>query len=106
MGHSPRDLKVYSKTIIDTKPWLFDPKVAPLPWRPIELPRKLSFAVIKTNYIVNPLPPIQRGMEITIEKLQTAGHEIVEWPLSDQTEIAQLAVPSLSIFSNTLLFQS
>lgn len=92
MGHSPRDLKVYSKTIVDSKPWLMDPKIIPIPWRPIELPRQLCFAVIKANNVVNPLPPVSRGLEITIQKLQEAGHEIIEWDLSDQTDAAELSV--------------
>ena len=79
--------------IVDTKPWLVDPKVVCLPWRPIELPSQLSFAVIKSNNVVNPLPPITRGLTTTIEKLKEAGHEILEWELSDQNEIAQLSVP-------------
>jgi hypothetical protein len=77
---------------VDTKPWLVDPKVVCLPWRPIELPLQLSFAVIKSNNIVNPLPPITRGLTITIEKLKEAGHEVLEWELSNKNEIAQLSV--------------
>jgi amidase len=92
MGHSPRDLKVYSKVIVDSKPWLMDPKIIPIPWRPIELPRQLSFAVIKSNNVVNPLPPVSRGLEITIQKLQNAGHEIIEWDLRDQNDTAELSV--------------
>ena len=51
MGHSPRDFKLYSKTIVDTKPRLVDPKVVLLPWRPFELSFQLSFAVIKSNTV-------------------------------------------------------
>ena len=92
MGHSVRDLKVYSNIIIDTQPWLADPKVVPIPWRPVELPSKLSFAVIKTNRVVNPLPPVARGLEIATRKLQEAGHEIIDWPLEDQNEVGHLSV--------------
>jgi len=101
MGHSPRDLKLYSKTIVDTRPWLVDPKIVPIPWRSIELPSQLSFAVIKTNNIVNPLPPISRGLNITIEKLKEAGHEIIEWELNNQTEVAELCVPSPFAMDNS-----
>jgi amidase len=92
MGHSPRDLKVYCKTIVDTKPWLVDPKVMPIPWRPVELAGGLAFAVIKSNNVVNPLPPVARGLEITVQKLKEAGHDIIEWDLSDQNEPAKLIV--------------
>jgi Asp-tRNA(Asn)/Glu-tRNA(Gln) amidotransferase A subunit family amidase len=94
LGHSPRDIKLYSKIIVDTKPWLVDPKVVCIPWRSIELPAKLSFAVIKSNKVVNPLPPVARGMEIAISKLKEAGHEIIEWELSDQRDVAALSVCS------------
>jgi amidase len=92
MGHSPRDLKLYSKTIVDSKPWLIDPKVVPIPWRSVELPSKLSFAVIKTNNIINVLPPVARALDITIKKLQDAGHEIIDWPLNDQNDPETVAV--------------
>jgi amidase len=94
LGHSPRDIKLYSKIIVDTKPWLVDPKVVCIPWRSIELPAKLSFAVIKSNKVVNPLPPVARGLEIAISKLKEAGHEIIEWELSDQRDVAALSVCS------------
>jgi amidase len=92
MGHSPRDLKLYCKTIVDSKPWFADPKIVPIPWRSIELPSQLSFAVIKTNNIINPLPPLSRAMEYTITKLKEAGHEIIEWDLSNQSEASELGV--------------
>jgi amidase len=93
MGHSPRDIKLYSKAIVDTKPWLVDPKVVEIPWRVIELPAHLSFAVIKSNGVVNPLPPISRGIDMTIQKLKEKGHEIIEWQLNDQQETSDLIVP-------------
>jgi Asp-tRNA(Asn)/Glu-tRNA(Gln) amidotransferase A subunit family amidase len=92
MGHSPRDLKLYSKIIVDTKPWLVDPKIVPIPWRPVELPRQLSFAVIKSNNVINPFPPVARALDITIQKLKDAGHELIEWELTDQHEPAELSV--------------
>lgn len=95
MGHSPRDLKLYCKIIVDSKPWLADPKVIPLPWRPVEMPSQLCFAVIRTNNIINPLPPVARGMEIAIRKLKEAGHDIIEWDLSDQRDITDLGVLTL-----------
>ena len=92
MGHSPKDLKLYSKIIVDSKPWLVDPKIVPIPWRPIELPGRLSFAVIKSNNVINPLPPVARALDITLQKLKNAGHEIIEWELTDQHDTAELSV--------------
>jgi amidase len=92
LGHTPRDINLYSKIIVDSQPWLVDPKVVCIPWRSIELPAKLSFAVIKSNKVVNLLPPVARGLEIAISKLKEAGHEIIEWGLSDQREVADLSV--------------
>jgi len=92
MGHSPRDLKLYCKVIVDSKPWLADPKIVPIPWRPVELPSQLCFAVIRTNCIINPLPPVARAMEITISRLKGAGHEIIDWDLSDQRDTTELGV--------------
>jgi len=92
MGHSSRDLKLYSKIIVDSKPWLVDPKIVPLPWRSIELPRQLCFAIIKSNDVINPLPPVSRAMDTTVQKLKDAGHEIIEWQLNDQHDTSELSV--------------
>lgn len=40
---------------------------------------KLCFGVMKTDGIVNPMPPVCRAVEELVAALEKAGHEIVEW---------------------------
>lgn len=73
------DLKFFVKTIIDAKPWLYDPKTPPIPWREYKVPEKLTFGILKNNGIITPHPPIIRTLELIKTKLESLGHEVVEW---------------------------
>lgn len=73
------DIKYFVKVIIDSKPWLYDPKAPPIPWRPYEVPEKLCFGILKDNGAAHPHPPIARAVEIVKQKLIEAGHEVIEW---------------------------
>lgn len=74
------NLEFYCKSVIEHgKPWLRDPKCLEVPWRVIELPKKLNFAVLKNDGVVKPYPGINRGMDTVVEKLKKQGHEIIEW---------------------------
>ncbi|OBT40009.1 hypothetical protein VE00_09405 [Pseudogymnoascus sp. WSF 3629] len=73
------DVVLYSKSIIDSEPWFKDPKLYPIPWREIQLPQKLKFAIIWDDGYVRVTPPVRRALEITVAKLRNSGHEVVEW---------------------------
>lgn len=82
-----QDMELFVKTIIDSEPWTVDPKCPPIPWRTIDLPKKLCFGVLKHNGAITPHPPVQRAMELIINKLKQAGHDVIEWehPVSIST---------------------
>jgi amidase len=73
------DLEFFVKLIIDSQPWLQDPKCPPIAWREIQLPQKLCFGILKHNGLMTPHPPVKRAMELIINKLKAAGHDVVEW---------------------------
>lgn len=74
------NLEFYCKTVVNEgKPWLHDPKCLEVPWRTVELPEKLTFAVLKHDGVVKPYPGISRGLDIVVEQLKKDGHEIIEW---------------------------
>lgn len=73
------EIILYSKTIIDQQPWFHDPKCLPIPWRPVEPKKRLKLAVWWHDGVVTPTPPVARALRETVERLRTAGHEIVEW---------------------------
>ncbi|KAL6708841.1 hypothetical protein ACN47E_002248 [Coniothyrium glycines] len=91
MARTLEDITMYSKAVIDTKPWLVDPKMLPIPWREAEAKSKLKIAVLWNDGICRPTPPVQRALRETAEKLKTAGHEVVDWdPILHRTALEQL----------------
>ncbi|KAI5956876.1 hypothetical protein KGF54_000494 [Candida jiufengensis] len=79
ISNNLRDLKFYCESILNSEPWNYDPKVVELPWRNVELPKKLNIAVLIDDGHIKPTPPIRRGMDIVISKLKSQGHDIIEW---------------------------
>lgn len=101
LATSVPSLRLVIKALLAQKPWLHDPLVHELPWRfdkereILELlgasgdaskAGKLSFGILRTDGIVNPLPPIRRAMDIVVQALEGLGHEVIDWkPPSHKT---------------------
>jgi len=83
---------LYSKAVIDSQPWLQDPKCLPIPWRSVDTKPKLKLAVIWNDGMVVPTPPVQRALNETVEKLKKAGHEIIEWDTSLHAQAFKILV--------------
>lgn len=79
MARTLEDITMYSKAIIDAKPWLLDPTMLPIPWQPMEQKQKLKIAVMWNDGICTPTPPVRRALKETVQKLQNAGHELIDW---------------------------
>lgn len=87
-------LRLVIKALLSQQPWLHDPAVHELPWR-YDLEReileltggigdaskagKISFGVLRSDGVVNPVPPVLRAIDIVVQALQSLGHEVVEW---------------------------
>lgn len=85
------DIELEAKTIVDAQPWLHDPRMVPIPWRHVEIPEKLKIAVMYHDGVVVPTPPVTRALKATVDKLKSAGHEIVEWdPKNDHAQGVQM----------------
>lgn len=91
MGTSIDALHLVLKSIISTEPWQRDPNVVPVPWRESiyndTMQRAttdgsanggmpLKFGIYSTNGIVNPHPPIARGLKLVVDALKNAGHKV------------------------------
>ncbi|RDW75100.1 acetamidase-like protein [Coleophoma cylindrospora] len=94
MARSLEPLKLYCAAVLsDTaKPWLYDPKCLPVPWRsePQVTPagRKLRIGIISDNDgQISVHPPIARGLAMTKAALEAAGHEVFEWSPEDHPEM-------------------
>ena len=91
LATSARGVRLLTKAILSQKPWLHDPIVVDMPWRDAEEQAildivksssnkgQLSFAVMKTDGIANPQPPVARAVHMVVEALSKAGHKIIEW---------------------------
>lgn len=90
LARTLRDIELYSKSVVDAKPWLQDAKCLPIPWRAVELPSKLKIAVMWHDGMVQPTPPVVRALREAVEKLKSAGHEVVDWDPVDQQAGYQL----------------
>ncbi|GAA5845141.1 hypothetical protein JCM11251_008008 [Rhodosporidiobolus azoricus] len=84
MANSLQSLRVLMSAIIGAKPWEYDAKVVERNWddklaSADGKEEKKCFAVMWTDGLVRPHPPIERGMRECVEKLKAAGHEVIEW---------------------------
>lgn len=84
-------IKLFMKTLIDQKPWLYEPSLIPMPWKDTSVtsllrkgPKgqpKLIIGVLADDGIVKPHPPIARGIKTMINKLKSHPDiKIVEFP--------------------------
>ncbi|KAH7048395.1 amidase signature domain-containing protein [Macrophomina phaseolina] len=88
LSTSLEGIKVFTKTIIDAKPWLKQVDLIPMRWRYDEewLPKdtegkkKLKVGVMWDDGVVKPHPPVLRALKEVVDKLRVAsGVEVVEW---------------------------
>lgn len=87
LSSSSAGVKLAVQSILQTEPWLHDPRVHPIPWRieqeesvkKLAQEKKLTFAVFKHDGFCAPHPPIKRALEETAQKLQALGHKVIEW---------------------------
>ncbi|UJO18965.1 Putative amidase [Fulvia fulva] len=90
MARSIADLRLYTENVINSAPWLRDPKCIEIPWRPVSLPSKPKLAVLWSNDLVQPTPPVTRALRETVDKLKKQGYDIVDWPATDHVEAIDL----------------
>ncbi|KAI9662649.1 MAG: hypothetical protein M1831_002692 [Alyxoria varia] len=82
MSTSLEGVKLFMKAIIDTKPWLVEPMLVPIPWRMSEpqFRKPLKIGVLWDDAIVKPHPPITRALYDITSKLRKAHDiELVDW---------------------------
>ena len=88
---SLKNIRIIFKAIMETRPWLVDPKVHNIPWRE-ELFKegqvdRLCFGVIRFDHQVHLTPPVQRAINAAVTAVQKLGHEVVEWDTSDHLQV-------------------
>lgn len=86
LGRTIGDIELEAKTVVDAQPWLHDPRMVPIPWRSVELSKRLRIAVMWNDGIVMPTPPVSRALKTMVERLKLAGHDVVDWDSKDQAQ--------------------
>lgn len=74
--------KIFTKTLIDAKPWFKEPSLLPFPWKEESYftGKKLKVAVLWDDGVVKPHPPVTRALLEVVDKLKATGKvDIVEW---------------------------
>jgi len=87
LAPSPGALRLVTKGLLGTQPWLHDPLVHELPWRneqeeaitKLAKEKKLCFAVMRHDGHVAPHPPVSRAVEETVKLVESLGHKVIEW---------------------------
>ncbi|KAI1380382.1 amidase [Hypoxylon crocopeplum] len=90
LGHSVRDLDLFTRVVRDAKPWLFDPAVIP---NIMELPvasRKPVVGVIYESGLT-PHPPVRRALREAVSKLEAAGFVVKEFTPPDLIGIRDIS---------------
>ena len=91
MTRSLANIRLFFKLILETKPWLIDPKVHSIPWREDLFQEgqnnKLCFGVIQFDQQVHLSPSVQRAIHMAIKALEQAGHQVIEWDTTDHPEV-------------------
>ncbi|KEQ93055.1 hypothetical protein AUEXF2481DRAFT_349578 [Aureobasidium subglaciale EXF-2481] len=86
MARSLSSLTLVTKLVIEAEPWTSDSQVPPMPWKSAVFEnystKQLVIGIMPDDGVVRVHPPIARVFRETVAKLQTAGHEIVEWDTS------------------------
>lgn len=73
---SLRDINLIYKTVLDTKPWLREHAVIPIPWqvdiKPVWSGRegRIRVGYMESDGVVRPQPPIVRGIRQLVEALK------------------------------------
>lgn len=100
LSTSLEGVKLFTKTLIDAKPWLKEPSLLPFPWKEEDnfAGRKLRVAVLWDDGVVKPHPPVTRALQQVVDKLKEQGNvEIVEWKPYKHDLAWEIVVSTISI---------
>lgn len=104
LATSARDMRLVMRSLLSTKPWLFDPLVVELPYRDEaeNEARKLAtdqlvFGIMAHDGAVTPHPPVARAMEIVRSTIEKMGHKVVEWTPPTHSRATTIMVGSVKL---------
>jgi amidase len=94
MARTVEGLVMAMKAVLAVDLSRIDPRVVPIKWREEDYQsmfgRKLRIGVIRDDGVVRVHPPVARALQEAVEKLQKAGHEVVEWTPDHHVEAMEI----------------
>jgi amidase len=101
MSQSPASLKIFTKTVVASEPWLTDPKCQPIPWceeafTSVTSGKRLKIGMMHWDGNILPQPPVRWAMKKLETKLTAAGHEVIPWRIDQKAALSIL----LRVFSS------
>ncbi|KAH9059607.1 amidase signature enzyme [Lactarius vividus] len=76
MTRTLEDLETFWRAIVGMKPWEYDPSCVPIPWRTMNLPKKMKLGVLWDDGVVAPSPACKRALQTIVSLLEQDGHEV------------------------------
>ena len=95
-----RGLALVMRAVLGRERWGVDPRVVDMPWREEVFvdfaeaargKRRLCFGVMRCDGVVNPQPPVSRGVEMLVKRVERLGHVVVEWQPPSHSEATRLS---------------
>ncbi|EXA31430.1 hypothetical protein FOVG_17268 [Fusarium oxysporum f. sp. pisi HDV247] len=100
-------LDLVAKDFLSQEPWLHDPQVVALPWRPTHYEAmaniiskatagqgNLAFGIVEHDGAVAPHPPIKRALRMVTAILESLGHRVIKWAPPSHEVGVRLALTS------------
>ena len=81
MGRGVDDIEAAARAVIGRRGSHKFYFPAPIPYRDIQLPKKLKFGYYLMDGLVKASPPCRRAVLETVEALRKEGHECIEFPI-------------------------
>ncbi|KEF54403.1 uncharacterized protein A1O9_09569 [Exophiala aquamarina CBS 119918] len=89
LANSVRDLRLLTRVVRDSKPWLFDPAVIPNVMERGTKSRRPIIGVVRKSGLT-PHPPVCRAISEAVRKLTTAGFVVKDFTPPDFNEIRKV----------------
>ncbi|KAH9174785.1 amidase signature enzyme [Lactarius sanguifluus] len=70
MTRTLEDLETFWRAVVGMKPWEYDPSCVPIPWRTINLPKKMKLGVLWDDGVVAPSPACKRALRTIVSLLE------------------------------------
>lgn len=74
------DIELFCSAALANRPWDHEPSMMEIPWKKeVQTPSKLKFAVIWTDGVIQPHPPVTNALQEVVSSLKSSGHTVVDW---------------------------